>query len=227
MVRRRPALQQARGPGLDRVVAGFDPDRVGHRGVALAQQPFRQQAVDHAARRRWRRRRQRRIGEQGDADAGHAFGEGLQPDRGLVRIRRGTAAGEQRGDRIRQQDPRHRLLLQHASERMPARTLGPALEFLPPPGQLGLARARIPAGPGGFGQLVAQGEPGRRHFALFLGHEGLRHRPFRPVLAPLGDELRGGGIDVHHGHRNGSSRSAATSARTSPPHSAGRSPGRR
>ena len=71
--------------------------------------------------------------------------------------------------------------------------------------------------------------PDLHAFALGLGHEDFRHRPFRPLCAPLVEEALQR-IVVAHGaprHAAASSRSRAVAACASAPQASGSSPGRR
>src|SRR5690606_20215349 len=73
-------------------------------------------------------------------------------------------------------------------QRMPAHPLFPGLQFLLPPTELGLARARIAAAPGGIQQFLAQTQPGQRGFPFVRRHEHLGQSPLGPAQAPLVEE---------------------------------------
>ena len=221
VVRRGPALQQARGPGPDRFVAGLGADRIG-----TAASPWRNR---RSASRPYTTLR----GGGGDGggseamanrvtpDAGHALGEGLQPDRRLVRIRRRAAAREHAGIESASGSTAPaasaaRCRADAGAHPWPSPAIPPATR----PACLAGA-GPLPAQVAYRSLIQAQGKPRRGHPRAVPRDERLRHRPFRPVFAPLAMNSRGAASMSITATVTDLSRSAAASANASLPHSAG------
>lgn len=119
----------------------------------------------------------------------HRFGKCLQPPHGLRQVVRLRTCGLHGRQGLRQLRPGCAHRFKHAPQWMTRALVRPVVQFLLPPGQLGVGRQRVAGDVHDVLPFLQQCEPGRGQATLRFGNEGLGHRPFRPAAAPLVEKL--------------------------------------